>query len=346
MITKLVRVWMPPLLILVVQAALAGPPALPARSVEAVGVTVADMGRSLDFYQRVLGFKLLADREHSGDEQERLHGVFGARHRTARLALGEQRLDLTDYLAPEGRDFPADSRSNDHWFQHVALVVSDMDRAYEHLRRHGVRHASTGPQTLPAWNRAAGGIRAFYFRDPDGHYLEAIWFPPGKADPAWQRPAGQSDSLFLGIDHTAIVVADTEKSLAFYRDTLGMKVVGESENHGPEQERLNNVFGARLRITSLRAADGKPPGVEFLEYLSPSDGRPSPGDLRANDLAHWHTILRVQNLADWRSLRAAGGRFVSPGPIALDPPHGAPHAALMARDPDRHGLLLVQDQTP
>ena len=31
-----------------------------------------------------------------------------------------------------------------------------------------------------------------------------------------------------------------------YRDRLGMEVAGESENCGPERERLNHVFGARL----------------------------------------------------------------------------------------------------
>ena len=94
--------------------------------------------------------------------------------------------------------------------------------------------------------------------------------------------------LFLGIDHTAIVVADTEASLAFYRDLLGLRVAGESVNYGPEQEHLNNVFGARLRITGLRAPRG--PGIEFLEYLAPRNGRPATG-IQANDLAHWETTL-------------------------------------------------------
>ena len=101
----------------------------------------------------------------------------------------------------------------------------------------------------------------------------------GKGDARWHKKA---DRLFLGIDHTAIVVADTEASLAFYRDRLGLKVAGESENHGTEQEHLSNVFGARLRITTLRATKG--PGIELLEYLTPRDGRPTPPDSRANDL--------------------------------------------------------------
>ena len=41
----------------------------------------------------------------------------------------------------------------------------------------------------------------------------------------------------------------------------GMRVAGESENYGDEQEHLNNVFGARLRITGLRALRG--PGSSF-----------------------------------------------------------------------------------
>src|SRR5262249_38354332 len=73
---------------------------------------------------------------------------------------------------------------NDRWFQHVVIIVRDMDRAYAHLRAHGIAHASTEPQRLPDWNPGAGGIKAFYFRDPDGHFLEILSFPPGKGDPA------------------------------------------------------------------------------------------------------------------------------------------------------------------
>src|SRR5262245_57487019 len=133
-----------------------------------------------------------------------------------------------------------------------------MDKAYEHLCRRKVRYVSTAPQTLPAWNKDAGGIRAFYFRDPEDHVLEIIWFPPHKGDPKWQQRAadmlsaerseaagGDAGSmLFLGIDHTAIVVRDTDRSLAFYRDALGMRVAGGAENYGAEQEHLNQVFGA------------------------------------------------------------------------------------------------------
>lgn len=209
-------------------------------AVDSVGMTVADMDRSIAFYSQVLSFKKVSDVEVLGTEYEQLQGLFGVRLRVVKMQLGSESIELTEYLTPKGKPFPIDSRSNDRWFQHIAIVTSDMDKAYQRLRSFKVQHASTAPQTIPASNKAATGIRAFYFRDPDGHYLETIYFPPGKGNPKWQKPANQ---LFLGIDHTAIAVSNTAVSLKFYRDVLGLKLAGESMNAGTEQEHLNNVQG-------------------------------------------------------------------------------------------------------
>jgi catechol 2,3-dioxygenase-like lactoylglutathione lyase family enzyme len=305
---------------------------------DSIGLTVSDLDRSVDFYTRVLAFEKVSEHEAEGSEYEHAYGVFGLHTRTARLRLGDEFLELTEYLAPKGRPIPADFRSNDRWFQHVAIIVSDMDRAYQKLREHKVQHASTSPQRLPDWNKAAGGIRAFYFRDPDGHHLEVLSFPVGKGDPKWHRP---SDRLFLGIDHTAIVISSTEASLRFYRDVLGLRVAGESENYGPEQERLNNVFGARLRITALRASSG--PGVEFLEYLAPGDGRPYPPAAKPNDLLHWHTRFAVASAGRaGQDLRHANAAFVSPGVVELPDGKAGFRKSILARDPDGHAVQIVE----
>jgi catechol 2,3-dioxygenase-like lactoylglutathione lyase family enzyme len=310
----------------------------PAQSVAMIGLTVSDMRRSVDFYTRVLDFTKETDDELAGEAVEELHGVFGARIRVVRLRLGEELLQLTEYLAPRGRPAPADARSNDRWFQHVAIIVSDMDRAYARLRQFGVQHASTGPQTLPKTIPGAAGIRAFYFRDPDGHPLEILQFPPDKGDARWRSGSGR---LFLGIDHTAIVVDDTDASLAFYRDVLGFRVAGESLNFGTEQEHLNNVRGARLRITGLRAPAG--PGVEFLEYLAPTDGRPFPSDEQANDLVHWQTTILVPNASAAAGvLRRARFRLVSPGAVTLPDTSLGFRRGLRVRDPDGHVVQLVE----
>ena len=306
--------------------------------VGAIGMTVSEMDKSVDFYSKVLSFEKVSDVEVTGEDYERLQGVFGLRMRVVRMKLGDEFIELTEYLTPKGRPVPIDSRSNDRWFQHIAIITSDMDQAYALLRRHKVEHASTGPQRLPDWNKNAGGIKAFYFRDPDKHWLEVLQFPPAKGDQKWQK----KDKLFLGIDHTAIVVSDTEASLKFYRDALGLKVAGTSENYGTEQEHLNNVFGARLRITNLRAASGGP-GIEFLEYLAPNDGRPLPADARASDLFHWQTTLIVNTADSFATrLQTENSRFVSPGVVTLSEKHLGFSKGLLARDPDGHVMALIE----
>ncbi len=310
--------------------------------VEAVGMTVADADRTTDFFQRVLSFKKISEVEVMGSEYEHLQGIFAARLRIVRLQLGDEIVELTEYLAPKGKPIPVDAHSNDQSFQHIAIIVSDMDKAYQILRQHKVTHASSAPQRLPDWNKNAGGIKAFYFKDPDGHTLEILQFPADKGDPKWRKFAAENpNKLFLGIDHTALVVNDTDASLKFYRDTLGFKVAGESENYGTEQEHLNSVFGAHLRITALRAEAG--PGIEFLEYLAPRDGRATPMDIRSNDLLHWQTKLVTRDVnAIERKLLAEKYAFVSSGVLALPEGEANFKTSFVARDPDGHAMQFIE----
>jgi len=295
------------------------------------------MDRSIDFYSKVLTFEKISDREVDGEEVEHLFGVFGAHIRLVTMKLGDESIELAQFFGPRGRPIPVDSKSNDLWFQHIAIIVSDMDRAYAILHQNKVEYASSAPQRLPDWNKNAGGIRAFYFKDPDEHPVEILWFPEGKGDPKWHHP---SDRIFLGIDHTAITVSDTDASLKFYRDLLGLRVAGESENYGTEQEHLNNVFGAHLRITALRAPAG--PGIELLEYLSPRDGRPFPLDEHANDLVHRATVLLTQDPeAAAKQITAAHSTFVSSGVVVNHKQELKFSKGFLVRDPDGHAIEIA-----
>jgi catechol 2,3-dioxygenase-like lactoylglutathione lyase family enzyme len=306
-------------------------------SIESIGMTVSDMDRAVEFYSAIT-FQKVSDVEVFGDDFEHLEGVFGARMRIVRMQLGKEYLDLTQYLAPPGRPISVDSHSNDLWFQHAAIVVRDMDEAFEKLRALKVQFVSTGPQTLPPSITAAAGIKAFYFRDPDQHNLEIIYFPPGKGDPRWQE---KSDKLFLGIDHTAIGISNTDASLKFYRDLLGLRKAGESENFGTEQEHLNQVFGAHLRITGMRASSG--PGIEFLEYLTPRDGRKRPADVHSNDIVHWQTMIVIDDLGLLaKKLGEAHVGFVSSGIVTMPQIKTGFSKGALVSDPDGHSVLLVQ----
>lgn len=305
--------------------------------VDAIGITVKDMNRSVKFYQDVLGFKKISDNEFSGATYEKLQGVFGLNIHVVRMQLGDEFIELTDYLTAGGRSIPEDQKSNDLFFQHIAIVVSDMDKAFQQLKKFNVEYVSTAPQTLPLSNVAAAGIKAFYFHDVDNHNLELIYFPKGKGNPKWQTTNGK---LFLGIDHTAIGVSSTENSQKFYVDLLGIERKGDSWNSGTEQEHLNNVEGASLHITGFRAASG--PGIEFLQYLKPGPGRNYPADTRADDIWFWQTTLFTDDAETlYNRLKTSGYAFVSKELVQIHT--NAMHTkSFIVKDPDGHALLIKE----
>jgi catechol 2,3-dioxygenase-like lactoylglutathione lyase family enzyme len=295
-------------------------------------VTVSDLDRTGAFYRDGLGFETVGRGEMAGDGFAHLVGLRDGRAKTLTMRLGHDEVTFVEYDRA-GKPYPADSRSPDLWFQHFAIVVSDMDRAYAALRRVGFTPISdAGPVTLPPAN---GFVKAFKFRDPDGHPLELLYFPPGQGRPDWAR---HGDKLFLGIDHSAIGVADTERSEAFYGTLLGMSVAYEGVNRGPTQESLDGTFGAVVRITGLRPPSEHGPGVEFLEYRTPATGRPAPVDTESNDLVHVTLDFAVDDLDGMvAKLRQAHTPFISPD--AVDLGHGR---AALVRDPDGHAILLEQ----
>ena len=305
--------------------------------IEAVGMTVKEMDRSLKFYTEVLGFKKISDTEYRGEQLEKLKGLFGLHTRVARLQLGDEFIELTDYLTTGGRSIPEDSKSNDLVFQHIAIVVSNMEKAYQQVKKYKVEFVSTAPQTLPKSIPGAEGIKAFYFHDPDNHNLELIFFPRGKGQDKWQRSSGK---LFLGIDHTAIGVSNTDNSHRFYKDILGIERKGDSWNKGIEQEHLNNVEGASLHITGYRATQG--PGIEFLQYITPGPGKPYPDNSRPDDIWHWQTTLVVNDAEVlYDKFKNDNSTFVSKE-LVHQYINGVHTKSFILRDPDGHAMLIKE----
>jgi nitrite reductase/ring-hydroxylating ferredoxin subunit/catechol 2,3-dioxygenase-like lactoylglutathione lyase family enzyme len=287
--------------------------------VTGVTITVSDVDSISRFYTDILGAEVVR-READIPALRQLYGITDptCRIKYAVLRIGNETLALQSFTGKKtnSRPIPADAHSNDLWFQHVALVVGNMDSAYQHLRRHHVTFVSSSPQTLPDYLPNAAGISAFYFRDPDGHNLELIHFPKGKGYPRWQNAC---KGICCGIDHTAIAISDSARENDCYIRLMGLHVAGNSENYGPEQEHLNQVFGAHLEITGLRAAQGI--GVEYLHYLAPPGGRPYPAHSNVSDLWHWHTAIKAADIdAVYQQCRSAALPFISPGLVTISSP--------------------------
>ena len=247
-------------------------------------LTTAGAGRLAAFYQRAFGFRQIALEQRSAAEFARLPGVAGG-VRALTLGLGEQIVELVEFTVP-GQPYPADAASSDIAFQHFAIVVADMRAAYARLRDVAGWAAITsdGPQKLP---ESSGGVTAFKFRDPEGHPLELLAFPKEGTPPEW-RVAGAFGPC-LGIDHSAISVTDTTRSVAFY-EALGFAVSARSRNHGPEQGRLDRLPTPEVEVTALTPLEPTP-HVELLCYRSSAPGVRPP--LRDNDVAATRLVLQA-----------------------------------------------------
>ena len=250
-----------------------------AHRIRRIGFTSADLGLVAGFYA-ALGFEAIGT-EAVGEAELAMLGMAGARAERLSMRLGRQEVEFVRF-DPPGRAYPNDSTSTDLWFQHIAIAVSDIGEAYARAMAAG-GHAITegGPQTLPP---NTGSVTAFKFRDPEGHPLELLAFPPGVGEEAWQAKGAAVP--FLGIDHTAIAVSDIVRSRAFY-EGLGFRVKPGSENAGPGQQRLDAVAADRVAVVPL-VLPQVPPHLELLGYEVGSR-RPMPPGTRVADL--WRRAL-------------------------------------------------------
>ncbi|MDF5728277.1 MAG: VOC family protein [Rhizonema sp. PD38] len=309
-----------------------------AQRIRAVGLTVTDADRAKDFYTQALSFEPVSDITVVGQEYSELQGVALIKIRIITLQLGDELIELMQYLNLEGKPIPSDSRSNDLWFQHMAIVVSDIDRAYAHLQSFPIEPISVSPQTIPPSNEASSGVRAFKFKDRDRHNLELIWFPSDKGQDKWHQ---QTERLFLGIDHSAIAVANTEQSLKFYRDLLGMQIEGGSLNQGETQAHLDGLPEAKVRVTPLRPTEPTV-GIELLDYIIPGNGRPIPSDWKSNDIAHMQIELVVNDIDQAVNLLKENAvQFVSSGIVKLTDSSRPYRQGCLVKDPNGHAILLI-----
>jgi catechol 2,3-dioxygenase-like lactoylglutathione lyase family enzyme len=140
------------------------------------GITVANLERSLAFWQNVLGFELSHRAHQTGELASEITGVPGAEISLAVLKAPGHKIELLEYLAPPERK-RVEPRPCDVGFVHVALTVDDLDAVLSTIAASGWKTAGQ-PQTLTVGPNA--GKRVVYVRDPDGTTIEFMQLPPAK----------------------------------------------------------------------------------------------------------------------------------------------------------------------
>jgi catechol 2,3-dioxygenase-like lactoylglutathione lyase family enzyme len=279
------------------------------RRLASFGLTTPDAHQLSEFFEHALDFRLLGIERRSGADFERLMGFEGGASAIT-LGLGDEVIELLQFDRP-GRLYPGDAVSSDLYFQHFAIIVADIHLAYQKLVSVGgwTTISTDGPQTLPA---SSGGVTAFKFRDPDGHPLELLAFPDCKLPKHWK---GRSkNDLFLGIDHSAMNVSNSWRSISFY-EALGLRVAARSFNTGSEQERLDAVRNAQVEVTALELAQTTP-HVELLCYRSVP--RSENIVFRSNDVAATRLVFEADG---------SSSKDVTDSQVLLDP--------------DGHHLMIV-----
>jgi catechol 2,3-dioxygenase-like lactoylglutathione lyase family enzyme len=226
------------------------------------GMNSPNARRLVEFYEQAFGAQVeLRDRQ----DKHRFAtwvGVEGGADKFV-LSLGDATIELLEFDHP-GRPYPPELSPYDTRFQHLGIVVTDMHRAMRRLSQTAGWTAISmgGPQQLP---QNDGGVTAFKFRDPDGHPLEFLKFAAGKTPARWRETPGTG---VLGIDHSALSVADANRSVHFY-ESLGLTLSSRLLNQGVEQEHLDGVSAPILDVISLTALSPTP-HIELLHYRTPS----------------------------------------------------------------------------
>ncbi len=307
-----------------------------AATIDRVTLIVSELDQAEDDYVTTFGC-VVERRDAIEPSLTSVLGIPEASGRRSLLRLGRERIELLEFTNSLGRPYPADSTSTDIWFQHMAIVVTDMNDGHQRVaaQQRFTPISRNGPVRLPA---DSGGVTAFKFRDHDGHPLELIAFPAATAPREWRNR--NDASPFLGIDHTAIVVRDSGISSGFFRSVFGFCAGPRIENRGPAQAELDDVDDVHVSVTQL-AIDRPAPRLELLRYHV-GTRRPIRPGTASNDIAATHSAVEVASLD---ATLAALTRFSMPSTrydrMTL---HEETPAALVT-GPDGH-RFLVEERDP
>ncbi|MEX2202770.1 MAG: VOC family protein [Actinomycetota bacterium] len=146
-----------------------------------------------------------------------------------------------------------------------------------------------------------------------------------------------------GVFHFSFTVSDLDRSVAFYRDLLGLELVHTQEQDNAYTRRLVGFPDTALRVAQL-AVPGQPRGIsthdlELVEYVRPQGVR---REGRINDPGAAHLAFTVTDAwSEYERLTGAAVRFVSP-PNAITAGVNVGGYACYFYDPDEIVLELLQ----
>jgi catechol 2,3-dioxygenase-like lactoylglutathione lyase family enzyme len=140
------------------------------------------------------------------------------------------------------------------------------------------------------------------------------------------------------IDHVSVTTGSLDRSIAFYRDVLGLPFKDRGEASQPELSTLTGLEDVRVRWAEFDL--GGDQLLEVLEYVSPLG---DPVEPRPNRPGATHIGLAVDDLTSIAARLVDAGVALSDRPVTLSEDgewHGV--RVLYVRDPDGVSIELVE----
>ena len=142
-----------------------------------------------------------------------------------------------------------------------------------------------------------------------------------------------------GVDHVGVTVSDVARSLGFWRDLLGLEVLGRGTVEWEHLDRLVALEDTRIEWCELALPGGGK--VELSRYHRPVGAPVVPGE--ENEPGRSHLSLLVDDLAEMlATLRAAGVPARTEEPVEIPVGAYAGGKAAYVFDPDGVELELIE----
>lgn len=145
--------------------------------------------------------------------------------------------------------------------------------------------------------------------------------------------------MINGVHHISLATADMARCLHFYRDLIGLTLIGEGHSQ-PGNISLETVVGLKDAAVHSAALRGGNVQIEVFQYKHPLPASGPPA--RPCDVGIRHICFDVTDIeAEYKRLKSAGVEFIS------EPQTMGNHRvkAVYARDPD-HNIVELQEIFP
>ena len=137
------------------------------KEIRHTGIVVNNLSKSLWFYKKKLGFKVIKHMDESGHFIDKVLGMKKIMVTTVKMVLkNEQMIELLDFYTHKKN---ISKRSiNDTGPTHLAFTVDNIDKIYDDFLHDGIEFIST-PKVSED-----GSVKVVFCKAPEGTYIELV----------------------------------------------------------------------------------------------------------------------------------------------------------------------------